>query len=45
MSKPGESAAERIWKEKLDHCLSRSECSVLLVFAVSVLIVTWLIGW
>jgi hypothetical protein len=45
MSKPRETAAERVWKEKLDLCLSLSETSVLLVFAASVLAVMWIIGW
>jgi hypothetical protein len=36
MSKRPETAAERLWKEKLDLCVSRGEAVVLLVFATAV---------
>jgi hypothetical protein len=36
MSKRPETAAERLWKEKLDLCVSKSEAIVILVFATAV---------
>jgi hypothetical protein len=44
MLKQRESASERIWREKLDLCLSSSEATVLLVFVVAVVGVMWIIG-
>ena len=44
MSKQRESASERVWREKLDLCLSSSEATVLLVFVVAVVTVMWVIG-
>ena len=37
MSKYRETAAERLWKEKLDLCVSPFEGIVLIVFALAVL--------
>jgi len=44
MSKQRETASERVWKEKLDLCLSSSEVTVLLVFVAAVVGVMWIIG-
>ena len=44
MSKHRETASERVWKEKLDLCLSTSEVTVLFVFAATVVVVMWIIG-
>jgi len=44
MSKHHETAAERVWKEKLDLCLSSSEATVFLVFVAVVMGVMWIIG-
>lgn len=44
MSKERETASERIWKEKLDLCLSSSQATVLLVFLGVVVSVMWVIG-
>jgi hypothetical protein len=44
MSKQRETASERIWKEKLDLCLSSSEAAVLLLFAAAVVSVMWMIA-
>ena len=44
MSKRRETASERVWKEKLDLCLSTSEVTVLFVFAATVVVVMWIMG-
>lgn len=44
MLKERETASERLWKEKLDLCLSSSQATVVLVFLGAVVTVMWIIG-
>ena len=45
MRKPEESAADRLWKEKIDSCASPQEAMALLVLLVAVLAVMVMAIW